>query len=580
MSNVQQLFPVDEELRQFLDFLYEEQEGYVYLATMEPETRDFIQYFFEWPKERKEILDHVKSHSPAREVYFGPAILSSPNSKKQSFRGTYCVWAEFDDSLPEDSSGVPEPTIRIRSSVEGHEHWYWKLSNFIQSSDAVENITRRIAYALDADHCWDATRLLRPPGTIHHESGNTVKIIRWDKRPVDIENFATLPDIPITPVGPDDIRIVPDVANVIMEYPFPKEAIELMRADSKTIKAPRDGKKGSRSSALTKMGHFCMEMGMSNAETLSVLLNRDNKWGKYVKRFDQRHRLIEIINYCRSKHAIDPIKESSTKEKLKVYTYEEFMAAPVEFKWLIEGLLHEKGCISISGLPNVGKTQMMLRLMEKLAKGEKFLQWKVPKPMKTLFLSLEMAHEELKQFLDVMQFTDKDEQLRDNFLILPIGHGVKFNAKGVRDDIDKMVQQFQPDGIIVDSFGRSVLNDLSSDKIILESFEYIDRTLRSDYGCWVGLVHHMRKPQIGNKKPSSLEDLFGSQYYGASISSAMNLHKLGFKIEIGCLKMRMAETFKSFYVKRTPILDFQIIGQAQSTEGPTLEEFGKLGETI
>lgn len=569
MGDVQSL-PTMNELASFFDFMYGDNNGFAYIATMDPSSKEWHPYFFEWPDEKKALINHVNRSSATYEVYYGPGLFSRREAKKEYFRGSNFVWCEFDGNTPSDSGDVPEPALKIRSSTEGHEHWYWKCRYFIRDIDILENITRRLAYSLNADHCWNANRVLRPPNTTHHESGLETHIVKWDQQNiVDLEQFAHLSDIPITPVSTEDIKAIPQVADVMLQYAFPKEASALMKADIKSAK----GKEGTgRSGALVKMAHFCIEMGMSNAETLSILFNRDNKWGKYAKRKDQKEKLIGIINQVRAKHPVDPIEEEA-KSELKVYTFDEFMNTEVELHWLIKDFLHEKGLLSISGRPGSGKSQLALRLIQKLATGEKFLKWPIERKCRTLFISLEMHHEEIKEFLNNMNMNNETGILNDNYLILPVGHGMKISNIKNKGLILDAVEKLQPEGIVIDSFGKLVMDDMSSDKNVMEAMDFIDEYLRGQAGCWVGLVTHTRKPQIGNKKPDKLEDLFGSQYYGATITTGVNLHRAGRDLEFANLKMRMAPEFPKFKIRRTANIDFEVV-QGTSVDKSSTPIFG------
>lgn len=538
------------ELEQFFDFMYGDERGFVYSPTKNPVTHAFEQYYFQWPTEKKALLNHVRRYSSTHEVYYGPALFESRDATKESFRGTHVVWAEFDGVLPDSLNGVPHPSVKIQSSTATHQHWYWKLTDFIQDAALAEDISQRITYHLQADlSCWNANRVLRPPGTIHHESALQTTILRWDTQTHDLLAFAKLPELPVKLLGIGDIHAVPETIDVICKYEFVDEAIELFK--TKSIQ------KGERSSATAKMAHFCMEMGMTNAETLSILYNVDDRWGKFKNRTDRKERLLGLINHVRSLHPVD-IVERDAESIFRIYNYIEFMATELKIEWVIPDLVHAKGLISISGPPEVGKSQVSLRFAEKIAKGTEFLKWNIPKPMKTIFVSMEMAHEELKFMMETMNITDHD-LLQENLHLMPLGASIKLNNKTAQGELNKVIEKVQPDGIIIDSFGVAVGDDINSEKIIFDTLDYVHRTLRLEYGSFVWFIHHPRKEQIGNKKPNKLDDLYGSRYYGAAISTGIGLWRAGPDIEVSCLKLRLAKKFEPFKIRRTPDLDFKLI---------------------
>ena len=565
------------QLEEFFDFLYGNESGYVYSPTKEPKSSHWEQHFFKWPEEKVQLIDHIRLVTVTHEVYHSPALFKVPSAEKDAFRGTQFVWAEFDGSAPQHlAADIPQPSFRLQSSDEGYEHWYWKLDHFSNDSSLIEDVSQRIAYNLDADmSCWNSNRVLRPPGTKHHDSGKYTVPVQWSGHSTPVGAFTVLKELPFRMLHEGDIKSIPDPLKVVNKYTFKDEDLDFFR--TKEIK--RGTGKG-RSAALTKLGHICMEMGMSNAESLSIISNADSRWGKFVGRKDRKERLLGIINYCRARHPISPVEED-IKDPLRVYTYEEFVTSPITMEWVIEGLLHKKGMASLSGPPDVGKSQLSLRFAEKLAKGEKFLKWDMPKPMKTMFVSMEMEHESLHHVMTQIMTIEGHELLRDNMLIMPIGSSIHLNSKIAQHKLNKKIEEFQPDGIIFDSLGKAIADEISSDKIIFETFEYVDRTLRGEYGSFVWFVHHPRKGQIGNKRPDDIDDLYGSRYISAALTTAIGLWPGDGSIDVRCLKLRMAGKFSPFQIRRTDQVDFEVVSQSAPKISPTGKDrgvFGALGD--
>lgn len=563
MAKVYPLGVGSSELDQFFEFMYGDETGYVYSPTKNPVTNAFEQYFFQWPTERQSLLQHIRRYSATHEVYYGPALFSLRDATKESFLGTNVVWAEFDGILPSSLANVPEPSVKVQSSTVGHEHWYWRLEHFVRDQSIIEDISQRITYHLQADlSCWNANRVLRPPGTLHHESAKQTYLLRWDPRPHSLVAFAKLPELPVKLLGIGDIHAVPETLEVICKYPFTDEAISLFKAKLCLCGKPEGCEKGihpksQRSSALAKMAHFCMEMGMTNAETLSILYNVDDRWKKFAHRDDRKVRLLGLINSVRVKHPVD-IVERDAESIFRIYTYREFMDTELKIDWVVPGLVHQKGLMSISGPPNVGKSQLCLRLAEKMAKAQPFLKWDITAPLKTIFVSMEMAHEELKFMMESMEMEDSN-LLSENLNVLPLGASIRLNNRAAQGELNKLIEKVQPHGIFLDSFGVAVGEDISNDKVIFETLDYVHRTLRLEYGAFVGFIHHPRKEQIGNKQPKKLDDLYGSRYYGAALSTALGLWGVGPDIEVSCLKLRLAKPFDAFRIRRTSNLDFRMI---------------------
>lgn len=565
MGDVRSLDDIIEELERFFNYLYGDHNGYAYSPTKNPETEEFKQHFFEWPNQKEQLFQHIVSKTYTHEIYHGVTLYSKPEARKESVLGTNFIWAEFDGKTPSLTNGTPSPSIRIQSSESGHEHWYWKLEGFITDTAVLENITQRLAYYLQADlSCWDATQVLRPPSTTHHKTHLATSLLSMGTEVTPIGFFADLPDLPFKILHDNDINHIPIVLDVIAKYKWTQENIQFFRE--------MHIEKGHRSSALTKLGHICMEMDMTNAETLSVLLNANARWKKYSDN-NAKKRLLGIINYCRAQHPVDPIEEeTTTKSKFKIYTYEEFMNTEIKLEWVIPNLLHKKGLMIISGPPAVGKSSVLMRMAEKLAKGERFLKWSAPRPMKTIFVSMEMPHEEIRYFYDQMRI-EPNPLMNENMLVLPLGHSIQLNSKIAQHELNRAIEEYQPDGIWFDSFGRAVGDDINSEKIIFNTFDYVDAVLRGQYGLFVGFIHHNRKAQIGNKKPNKLDDLFGSQYIGAAITTGIGMWPTGAnEIELACLKLRMSQQFATFKIRRIPGLDFEL--HEVKTLGPSTPLLG------
>lgn len=561
-------------LARFFEFMYGAQSGYVYVATKDPDTDNFEQFFFKWPSQLEGLIEHVIRETNSKEIYYAPVLYSRASGEKADFLGTNFIWVEFDGNAPDSIENIPLPTIKIQSSTQGHEHWYWKLDEFETDAAKLEDIMQRIVYHSGSDFSWAINKILRPPDTIHHESARRTQLIRWDSIPYSPSEFASLPEVPIKLASVDDIKRIPEALEVVSKYEWPTDMYRLFR-DKVT--------KGHRSSALTKLSHFCVELHMTNAEALSILLQADDRWGKYKNRKDQRERLVNIINYCRTKHEIDAIEEELKEPTIKIFSYDEFMAREIKIEWALPGLIHKKGMAVLSGPAGAGKTQFSLRFAERLAKGEKFLKWQAERPMKTISLSLEMSEEELKVFLDTMSFADTP-LLRENMLIAPEGQSIKILTKQGQEGLTQALDMYKPDGIIIDSFGAALSDDLNSEKMIFELMEYVNGTIRKEFGAFVWFIHHPRKGQVGNKRPNRLDDLYGNQYIGASLTTGISLWPQAPgspELDVSCTKLRLAEAFKPFKIRRTPDLDFRIMeGQRTIYDIADVPIIGDLGGSI
>lgn len=537
------------QLEEFLEFIYEDQTGYSYIALRPASTTQWNTYFFDWPNDKHKIITFIKINSASNDVYYSPALFSKPSGKREDFKTANVVWCEFDGELPEDSYSkeIPIPSLRLRSSTVGHEHWYWKLKYAISDSKALEAIASRLAYRLSADHCWNANRVLRPVGTTHLESGQQVKIIHQTNQKASLTDFIALPELPES-IKNFSIGPIPKVIDVVAKYKWDPEPWAFFMAESV--------KEGGRSSALTKLAHFCVEMGMKNGEILAVLYSADDRWKKFKDRSDRKERLISLVKYARTKE----LKDSTTKKSLALesFSFREFFEQEVTIDWVLPGVFPKGGSAIIAGPPEVGKTQISLQVAIHLALGKEFLGWKPERTWKSAFLSLEMGHADLLIFMNNMRkdlSTEEFDLLHENLKIIPLGEPLKLDEPTGQEQLNEFLEQFKPEGLFIDSFGQA-MTGLNNDEDVNKIYSYLRGTVKNKYNCFNWMVHFPRKNQVGNRKPKSLDDLYGNRYIGGNIDLGLCAWPVGDSIELSFIKKRLGKKEYPKMIQRTDNLNF------------------------
>jgi len=555
---------------EFLHELFDGLEGYVYAPTKEGEGEDaeWLQNFFKWPAQEEKLLGFIAENAETKDCYVAPAIFKAPSSKKNSFKETNFVWIEFDGNAPSIlPSGIPDPTIKIQSSVAKHEHWYWRLQESSVNKNVVEGLTQKLAYTLDADKSdWDVNQVLRIPGTRHQESGRRVKVLRSTGQKHAIGDFRGLVTNIPAPVAAGVYKEIPDLKATVAKYTWPEEAIDLFYKESQPI--------GSRSSAMTALSFHCVEMGMSDAECYAVLFDADQRWGKYRSRSpeDRAKRLISIISHCRSKKELEAnlvLTERDSFLKLA-----DFRALDLRVDWLYQDFITTQGLGIISAAPGTGKSTLSLRLGFNLICGKPFLKWdfgNVP-AQRVGFLSLEMASNELKKFIvdDMWPSLPSIEAalIDQNFFLLPLGYQMPLWTKESQKFVTEEIQRNGITFLIIDSLKAATnLDEKNMDKF----FEWINKTLRSELGITVWLIHHNRKPQSdgnGSRAPKGLEDFYGDTFITAHPSTAVGLHRVSkATLKFYPFKVRLAEELDPFYIARDRTLDFKVVtGEVKEEE--------------
>lgn len=573
-------------LSEFFNNIWGNTEGFVYLPTLDRSTDKWHKVFYRWPEHEKHVVQHVMSNTAqGLDVYFSPALYKGEGPKnpgrpiKENVLGSNVLWVEFDGDAPanwdgdghleagpageaatEARSHVPEPSLRVQSSNDGHEHVYWKLDEFCTNVKWIEDKNRSITYSFRSDPSgWDAVQILRPPYTTNVKRDRPVTIISSNGASYPLAGFDFLTPPPQLVTEAIVIDDLPAVEPLIAKYTWDEVHFELFMLPKV--------EEGSRSSALMRLGYFCIETGMTDTEAYAILFNADERWGKYKGRQDQKRRLVDIIDRARQKHP-NPVGDLSfqgllgTEDRVEqgkglIFGFKDFIESDISVEWVIKDLLEVGGFGMIASMPGVGKTQMSIQLGIACALGINFLHWEVMKPQKVVFLSLEMSHVSLKMFLETISKGYSPEQialLQENFIVIPIGQSIGLDTKQGMAFVESLLDEIRPDGVITDSIGKASLEDLNDKtaRTLNEKFAH----LRSRYNVWMWFIHHNRKASDNNKKPTELSDVYGSVYITADMTSVLILWPVGDRIEVIPVKTRLAPDKAPFTVSRDENLFF------------------------
>lgn len=582
------------DLSQFFDDMWGDETGYVYLPHKNPKTSEWKKVMFPWPRAKQRAIEHVTIKSAeGHDVYFAPVVFSDARPVKENFKSSRVVWADFDGNAPASWSteaeqaaqtspaapSVPPPSLRVQSSKPGREHVYWFLDERTTDSKFVENTNQAIAYTFKADlGGWDLVQVLRPPGTLNYKgAGDPVEVLHKSKKEYNIAAFSTLR--PVKQLVSESIEItdVPDVAWVLAKYPWDEIHHEVFKQQMPPV--------GERSAALMRLGYFGAESGMEDAEIYSVLLNADDRWGKFKNRADRHKRFIEIINRARHKYPTGGVQADAilglanstapVENPQYVFGFQEFLDSEINIEWAFENLIDLTGLGILAAAPAVGKTQLSIQMGIAAALGKPFLQWEATREMRIVFFSLEMPHAPLKYFMEQIskQYTGAELALLEkNFKVIPLGEAVGFDTPQGKKFVELILDEYQPDGVIIDSMGKVTNKTLTDENLIKELTQYYNM-LRKKYECFLWFIHHNRKASDNNKKPRDLSDLYGSQYLAADASVVLSLWKDDKGIELSAVKTRLAAQPPAVMLSRNENLHFTMV-EREMTEN-LLRHVGK-----
>lgn len=527
MGTVRNLKPAPG-LEEFCSFLYGEEEAFIHLPIKHPETGQYeYNFFFKWPAQRQDVIDHVERYARSAEVFITPGMFKTRSANVVESHGSYVAWCDFDGNVPAleelNELGVPQPTLRVQSSVPGHEHWYWRFDQFNTDVQTVQNINKALCYAFGSDFAWDMGHSLRPVGSHNHKRDAPVVIKGHNNNTFNPSDFADVP-VPSNSYDVDQFRKeqIPLPVDVMLKHgPWDSEARSLL--------TKRVQPEGSRSSALMRVSYTCAEQGLDNSEIYSLLQWVDKRWKKFYDRDNRERYYVDLINHARQKLPYEGIKGTPVlAEEITTFSFKQVLEYVDETDWIIEGLLPYKGVAYVVGRPGTGKTTLSLGICASLALAKQYLWEHNPKQYKILYLSLEMTIEDVNQFYSAMRnnYTDDEVDTLDKYFhTYASPEKIKFYQPGspMLGKFLRKLENLKPDIILVDSASYALASNLSNQEEVTKSIEVLDM-IRDQYGVTIIFIHHARKdPPNHGYREADLDDMFGSVFIAASASTIISL---------------------------------------------------------
>jgi hypothetical protein len=121
--------------------------------------------------DRAALMSAINSRAETTDVYVGCAPRSRADGRKRAIEQVWVLWAECDgrDAARAARGHSPRPGLVVASGSGSNIHAYWPLRVPV-SPRVAEAANLRLASAFGADMaCFDASRILRPPGTWNHK---------------------------------------------------------------------------------------------------------------------------------------------------------------------------------------------------------------------------------------------------------------------------------------------------------------------------------------------------------------------------------------------------------------------------
>lgn len=524
------------EVEVFLNFLFSEESGWVYAPVKTFSGFESKEHFFEWPRQRSELVEHIQAQTDRGDVYIAPALFASrANALVSNVRGSNVVWVDFDGEPPSINelkrAKVPPPNLRIQSSA-GHEHWYWKLSQFETDVLSFQSISKALAYAFDnADLSgWDASQVLRPIGSVNHKrDGQIATLVSFREHSNEISDFAKLPTVDKVHFDEAAFKAMGKVQPLlptVHKYSWNTQELNVL------YKPPSANLDGRRGKLLFRLASICAEKGMPDSDIYAIVAGIDAQpqWRKFADRPYKERCYISLIDRVRQEN---PYRSEADKllgfERL---TFLDHFAEDIKVEFLLDGYLIPQSVNWVLGKSGSGKTNWVHDVARRLVLHQDLMHFKnnTAGTQKIVYFSYEMNKVENALRYEVWKKTYTEGEIRllqDNFLTFYPGDAPpKFYVLADQARIMAVIEAERPDGIILDSASMSMAPNMNDEESAKSSFEFI-KALVKRFQMYVFIVHHPRKDPPGVKsKTHDVDGVMGAQVLINQSTTAININRI------------------------------------------------------
>lgn len=272
----------------FFEYLFEEQEGYLCIASSNKVKGNFRQVFYRWPDQRNELGAFIDSKVKDHNIWFGVNLLKIAERVKQNCLPSGLIWSDLDYVDIDQVS--PPPTCILESSPSRFQA-FWRLNKIIPA-DVAEEYSKRVAYSVGADKTgWPLTKLLRVPHTYNFKYDDPppkVEVARALDVKVPVEVFEDVPEVRDEAATEEWQTVtqgqeVPDPDKLenatAVIYKYKGELTGDAAFVSLFTKDPGDTEDWS--ARLWRLINICAEVGMEREETFSIAI--EAKCNKYKR---------------------------------------------------------------------------------------------------------------------------------------------------------------------------------------------------------------------------------------------------------------------------------------------------------
>lgn len=353
---------------------------------------------FLWPKEKKQILDHMLSHTQ-HDLYWTTSLFEYPMRREEVAMDEHALWADLDFVDPSTLDEYP-PTIAWESSPGRYQALWVAAQGDFQGASWPGNENQRMTYYIGADPSgWDTVQLLRVPGWENHKpeylrKDGTYpkgKVLWFDGPRYSPGDFAELPTVQ---VGDSELTeaLASDIDGVDRLEVIARIKLKLNHRARELLGAREAS--GDKSDNLWYLIRCLADVGCTTAEIVAIV--RESVWNKFRDRGDEMRRLITEASKAiakRSEETLKKLDEEEEDEDIERPSPQRlgFLLKNIRKpKYLIQGVLTEGACGFIAGEPKCYKSWVGLDMALSVATGADFLgQFRVQNPGPVLYIQEE-----------------------------------------------------------------------------------------------------------------------------------------------------------------------------------------------
>jgi hypothetical protein len=332
----------------FFDYLFGSDNGYLCIGLIDPKLaeRKLKQRFFDWPTQKKNVLDYIEKNSTGNNVYFCTSLLDDKQRRKENCLPGRLVWADLDTCKPEYVN--PYPSVVLQSSPSRYQA-LWRLDSTVPP-DVQEDYSKRIAYAYNHNGAdpsgWDLTQLLRVPLTFNYNYDDPAEVLLLSatETPVDSDVFEQMEvDALREDTGDDafdqpfpDADTLPTVDSILYKY-----QVDLGKTAFASLYTTPPDPDENWSGLLWRLISICIEAGMTTIEAYTIASTaacnkyaRDRRHPKHlwrdVLKNDVQHRKLVTIMDAKSMLKMPELVPQDAGNECFIDVYKEWASASTD----------------------------------------------------------------------------------------------------------------------------------------------------------------------------------------------------------------------------------------------------------